>query len=190
MESKGVVFIQRCSWSFSFYFWAQLCLLSFVLEKWFPWLFLATALHEGAHFLLMKQMKVPITRIRFSPGGILLRHSTLLPLKKEAMILLAGPLANLLTSAVLFSFSPIGAQIQAAVGLYQLLPIQGLDGGSLCRLACSEIWTQNQTETFCRVLSKACCLGIFLLAIYAYIRNLCNVWLPLITVGLVIMDEK
>lgn len=110
---------------------------------------IATVVHECGHIVCMYLFSIPPEKVKFNPFGIDIvenvgsKHSY----KKDALIALAGPAANLLTLAVfflLYRFYPnpylyTFCVANGAFAAFNLLPIEPLDGGqALYSLLCSK----------------------------------------------------
>lgn len=136
-------FIKGCRISVSFFFVAAAALLLSLDKSGVAALtFLAAALHEGGHFLMMLRFGVHLSQIRVTPFGIDIEKSRCAErtYQRDALISFAGPLANLLAAA---AFSACGsrfflfATVNLALALFNLLPIEPLDGGqALYSLLC------------------------------------------------------
>lgn len=97
---------------------------------------LAAALHEGGHLLAALLCRVKIQSIRIYPFGAEIRPApSLRSYGKDAVLALAGGAVNLLC-ALLFFHSPdektrFFALSSLTLGLLNLLPVDGLDGGAV-----------------------------------------------------------
>lgn len=98
---------------------------------------LASFLHEGGHIAALLLMERPPQAVTVGACGIrLVPHEQPLAPRRQAVVLLAGPAVNLLAAAVLgvFRCAPAAVAAHAVLGVFNLLPIEALDGGQL--LAC------------------------------------------------------
>lgn len=101
----------------------------------------ACVLHELGHLTAMALLDVPLREIRFCCGGIrLIGEKKLLPSGSELILLLSGPAMNLFCFASLY-FLPAAdvrvklfAVISLLVGIFNLLPLDALDGGGILRI--------------------------------------------------------
>lgn len=89
------------------------------------------AVHEAAHLLFLRAFRLPIYGIDCRLSGILI-HSA--HGRGSFWCELAGPLANLLTGAVLWNVWRMGAVASLVLGTIHLLPIPGTDGAALLRI--------------------------------------------------------
>ncbi len=95
----------------------------------------ATLLHECGHLLAFSLVREPPPRFRAAEGGFRLVSRRPLSPFREAVIAGAGPLANLLSAALLsHSSHPYfaeAAMLHRLTALWNLLPIAELDGARL-----------------------------------------------------------
>ena len=114
---------------------AWLALLAIMLPRAVLWQTLAAALlHESAHLLAMYFTHQRPQSMQVSAAGLCLhmRADELCPLGKHCAVLLSGPLANLLAAAVFLLCGCTGAaRAGLSLGVLNLLPFSGTDGGSL-----------------------------------------------------------
>lgn len=93
---------------------------------------IAVFFHETAHFVAMKKLKCAPSEILLIPGSVRIQSKSNYNLKNDNIVLLCGPLSNILLFAFLYIFGFYrNAAVQLVVGVYNLLPAKGLDGGSI-----------------------------------------------------------
>ena len=95
---------------------------------------LAGLLHESAHLAVMRLCRQRPESMRISAAGLCLRMrgEALCPLPQHCAVLLAGPLANALAGGICLALGeqPFG-YANLSLGMLNLLPFSGTDGGSL-----------------------------------------------------------
>ena len=98
---------------------------------------LATLFHELGHLICMSLFKAKPSEINLTLGTIRIVNNTFTTNNETLLILLAGPLANLILFLVFINFKRLElfAIVNLAVFLFNLLPIEGLDGGSILKLS-------------------------------------------------------
>ncbi len=136
----------------------------------------AIALHECAHLFIMlllrqhvKSMTFYGCGIRICPSGILCSY------RKELLILLAGPFANLSAWCILWmcgcaetSF----ALASLALGIFNLLPCRHLDGGAALRcLLCLMPWERLYAERAASIFACIVLVGAMATAWVAGVQN-------------------
>lgn len=123
----------------------------------------AAAVHEFSHMIFMNIFHCPPQEITASLKGVIIvggRHAS--P-KEEFFILLAGPLSNLcLAAAFHFAGQALNrgaaisaAVVQSAVGIFNLLPISGLDGGSLLLIILETLVSPEKAKLSAKLTSIA-----------------------------------
>jgi stage IV sporulation protein FB len=127
---------------------------------------LAAALHELGHLSVMTLLRVKPLKIQFNPCGIDIIKSccTGHSYRKDIMVSLAGPGINLLIAMFLACFHiPATLFIIAnlAMGLFNLLPIEPLDGGqALYCILCTRFGADRSSRivaivSFCVIVPLA-----------------------------------
>ncbi len=130
----------------------------------------ACLLHECGHLLMMYALRQSVRQVTCYGVGIQIRaESCLYPLWQDLLVLLAGPVCNLLAAAGLwFCFgSGIMMWMQLGTGLLNLLPFRQLDGGAALRILLTERWERLLTVV-CVLLAAA---GVF----YGMAEHITNV---------------
>lgn len=111
------------------------------------WLLLAALVHEAGHWLalLATNNGVLQLRLRGCCAQIVPCYRRLPSLRQELTILAAGPLAGIVLAALLKPFVPRFATISLLLSVFNLLPVRGLDGGSMLRLIYSAMFGAEKT---------------------------------------------
>lgn len=156
------------------HFSAVLCaaalLLVFPLGAVLP-AFFAALLHECAHLAAVRLCRGSVISIRIFPFGADIRTLPMPPLR-ECAVCAAGSVANLIAY---FCFRTVYAPFAVdclALGLLNLLPVQGLDGGSIVQNLLLFTSPVDRAETVSFVLSFC---TLFLLWVFAaYLILCCN----------------
>jgi len=100
-------------------------------------LLLAVTLHELSHAGVARLFKITNMKIVFLPIGefVVLKNFEMLELHKKLIIVLAGPLFNIITAVIFWNTQFRNfAGLNLALGLFNLLPLHPLDGGRLVGL--------------------------------------------------------
>jgi len=108
------------------------------------YIILSAVLHEIAHIYAMKKCGLDIKEIALKPFGIniKIKDGKYIAYKKEILIALAGPIANLLAAIIVFLFNIFIYRFEAGVfivvvnlllAFLNLLPIDRLDGGEILK---------------------------------------------------------
>ncbi|MBQ7336892.1 MAG: hypothetical protein IJW40_00385 [Clostridia bacterium] len=153
---------------------------------------LAISFHGLGHISAALACGVRTRKIRFSATGLRLEMGEgIFPsYNTELIIALGGPLGNLLGNALLLFLSYIlrhgegGASLLALcqdtvplslfLGIWNLLPIEGFDGGRMLRCLLSKRPCRMSLPTIDRILaasSAGCFLTLWVLAVYLLLRT-------------------
>ena len=96
-----------------------------------PTLF-SVILHEAAHLFILLTFGCKIRKIKFTIGEIGIEYITPPDKTSSILSLLAGPITNLIVSYFFFCFGfELLFGLNLILGIVNLLPIIGLDGGSI-----------------------------------------------------------
>lgn len=137
---------------------------------------LSILLHESGHILAMLIYKSKVTYIKISPFDlkIITGERTVSVLHKEVLITLAGPAANLLMFLIFININSTFAQINMALGLFNLIPCASLDGGQIIYLLLSERITAKTCENIVFVLSLITLIPVFVFGILMLLQSKYN----------------
>lgn len=134
---------------------------------------LTASLHEAGHMATLFFCKVKIrTLVLGLFGGTLILEKKLISYPKEAAVALSGPLVNIFISAALFFVLRRGFDADiffvflsnASYGIFNLLPIAGLDGGCAITALLSLKGDLYGSERIVGVISH---LTLFLMAAFS-----------------------
>ena len=110
---------------------------------------LACLLHESAHLLMIALTGQKPALLRISAAGLRLEMQApaLCPTGSLALILCAGPAANLLAAGCfLLHGAPESAAANLSLALFNLLPFRSTDGGSLLDALTEHRFIRSQPE--------------------------------------------
>lgn len=105
------------------------------------WCLAASLMHETGHVLAVLLMQRQPVRVELGAFGMrmLQADTAAMGYRRQMAVLLAGPLVNLASAGLLFAAGQAGLVmgIHLVIGLFNLLPIEPLDGGQalFCLLA-------------------------------------------------------
>lgn len=137
--------------------------------------------HELGHFLFLKIFNWNVDKIYLYPFGGCVKFNEKInkPLYQELLIMLMGPIFQLLFFLLLFHFHEQGLLSYRNYLLYQnynntllifnLLPIYPLDGGKLLNILMQYLFPYKRSNSFIIILSY---MGIILLLFYSKNINL------------------
>ena len=125
-------------------------------------LLLAVLLHEGGHLLCALLLGWRRPSIHLGPAGVALRYEGIHPPWQEVLVCLSGPMANFVTVVLccwlLYSANAEGRVLLcrtllfycAGLGVVNLLPIHGMDGGGILEGICEQLFLPDRAYRICR----------------------------------------
>lgn len=138
-----------------------------------PLVLLSALCHELGHLFVLWCLHVPVERLTLSPLGAVITapEQEKLSYGRELLAVLAGPAVNLLLSLLLARLCKdyLFAGANAILGVYNLLPIDGLDGGRALFLLlswCTEPFTALRVARAVNLIVMALLLGASVLLLY------------------------
>ncbi len=144
--------------------------------------FLGAAIHEAAHLAAMFFLGYKPSAIRFVVGGINIEEVLPKTRLEDAVILFAGPVANLICFLI---FGDLFAAVNLLMFIYNMLPLTNLDGGRLIILALNKRLRMKTIRRIMTVLTVAiAAIIICVFALLARNGNL-NYTLPIFALYLI-----
>lgn len=136
--------------------------------KWICSWLLALAVHELSHCAAVIACGAEIQSIRFSLfGAQIIAHPN--TAGKEIFCSFAGPVGGLLL-LFLHNILPITALCAAVHSVYNLLPLQYLDGGGALSAFMHVIFKKERADAVCKFIDKATRMILFGIALYLSYR--------------------
>lgn len=128
---------------------------------------LAAGAHELGHYLAIDLSGARVTKLTVTAAGAKMKVEGRLSYGRELICAAAGPTVNLL--AAMFAAKLMGARgyvfagINVVLGVLNLLPVSGLDGGRCLLCAVSCLFGPVAGERICRRVSRgAVAVGLLL----------------------------
>lgn len=141
----------------------------------------AAFLHESGHFLVLCIMKNRPEKIMLNAAGVEMsnRDGIKLSLQQEIFAALAGPLSNFLTALfllILYRFSPqdylvFNAGTNICLGIFNLLPIETLDGGRILYFALAIRFDLPKAEKYIHTVSLILTVILLVFGIFLFFRT-------------------
>lgn len=159
----------------SYLFCATLCIMMLCDRTglFIPML-ISVFIHESGHLLLMWIYDCVPTEIKLIPGSVQI-CAPVCDGKPSVLISIAGPLANIIVFAVVFvssimfrdSYYINFALVNLIYGVFNLLPLAGLDGGS----ALEEVLIKKKGADFARktLNTVTVCAAVFTLSVAVFL---------------------
>ena len=143
-----------------------------------PTLF-AVIVHEAAHlFVMWVQDSAPLS-IRLIPASVQINQKFSFSPKNDILIAAAGPVANLTLSACLyFNYAAFGnltvlyySLLNLIIGGFNLLPVRGLDGGTILYTLICKFWGEAKAALIMRLVTLILAVAVIFVAVTFNILN-------------------
>ena len=157
-----------------------------------PTLF-AVLIHETGHLFAMWASDCAPKEIRLIPASVQIIEKYGTPSKKQAWIIISGPLANIAIGAALYinfylnssRFSAVFALLNAVMAIFNLLPVSGLDGGRLIELLLSLKIGDYAAGRTVNIITIIMAIVLFFIGIMLVIRGNANLSVFIVALYLV-----
>lgn len=151
----------------------------------------ASLLHECGHFAVMSAVHDVPKRVCFGVFGVRVERNegSVTGYLSQAAVSVGGPLGNVVCAMLLYVCCGRcdGVWIHLTLGLFNLLPVEGLDGGeALYRLLCSFI-NERCAHRFVRWLSVMILLPVTSLGFFLLFQSGSNVSLMILSLYLIFL---
>ena len=177
----------------SFLFCAVLCFMLAVDRTGLiiPTLF-AVFIHESGHMLAMWAADCQPKSIRLIPTSVQIIRGFSTKRGGEVAIAFCGPLANLVVFGALLAnyfifkseLSLTFSLLNLVIAVFNLMPVSGLDGGTLLCFAISYFTDVYRAERIVRIVTAVFAFVVFLLGIYLWVSGTVNISVFIVAVYL------
>lgn len=151
-------------------------------------LLIATLAHELGHLVCMSLLKAKPSEINLTLGTIRIVNNTFTTNNETLLILLAGPLANLALFLVFINLKGLElfAIINLVIFLFNLLPIEGLDGGSILRLSLRIKHTEKFADRVLFAITMVFSAILIFVFTYLLLNGTVNYSIPILILYLIV----
>ncbi len=133
---------------------------------------LAVLIHEAGHLLCSKILAVKLKKIEYETLRAIIETEEE-GMYEKFLILIWGPLSNLISSAFVFCFfkdqTIIFPYISFFLAVINLLPISKLDGGQIAEIVLLKLFSEKG-RTIAAVLSDVCIISVFLFSSFRMLK--------------------
>lgn len=156
---------------------------------------LASLMHESGHVAVLWLGGRPPREVTVGVCGIrLVPHPNPLPFVWHVCMLCAGSAVNLLFACVLYCLHApmLAVATHAVLGVFNLLPVEALDGGQVLRCFLSARWEETVVHRTVRAVSVLVLLPLATVGFWLLL-NACNPTLLLVSsylIARVFTDER
>lgn len=147
-----------------------------------PTLF-AIILHEIGHLFAMWVLDCPPKSIRLIPASVQITRTITSRYSKDIWIAIAGPLVNLVLFGTLYfnylafknEITLIYALLNLIIAVFNLLPVAGLDGGTVLYILVAQKSDINKAALTLKIITAVLAAAVFVLAVTLTVRGKVNV---------------
>lgn len=149
---------------------------------------LAAMAHEVGHLLCMVILNAKPDEIVLNPGTIRIVKNSITTNNETLLILLSGPVINLMIFLICINFQAVKlfAVINLVLFIFNLLPIEGLDGGSILKLALKLKHSEKYAEKVLFIITLFFASGLIFAFIYLVMNGRVNYSLPILFLYLIL----
>lgn len=160
-----------------------------------PTLF-AIIVHEAAHLFVMWVLECAPLSVRLIPASVQINQRFSFSAKNDVLIAAAGPAANLILSACLyFNYAAFGdftvlcySLLNLIIGCFNLLPVKGLDGGTLLFTLLCKLKGQDKAALYMRIVTLILAAAVIIIAVTLTLRRKFNISIYIVGIYLFIMS--
>lgn len=154
----------------------------------------AVFIHESGHLLAMWAADCQPKVIRLIPTSVQIIRGFSSKKYSELAITICGPAANLVVFGVFWVNSIIFkneeslkfAILNLVIAMFNLLPISGLDGGTLLSLFLAKFTDIYKAESIVRIITVIFAFIAFLLGVYLWVSGTVNISVFIVAVYLAV----
>lgn len=176
----------------SFWFFAAIGFFVFFRTSTLFWYFaMPVIIHELGHVMAIYLCGSEVSELNFKIFGIdMVKADIPLSYTKEIIINIAGVIINLVTAGVIYFGAPhtmrslLLSAVNLTVGIFNLLPLQSLDGGAVVKLICEKYGYSEQSYIITKVSSIILLLPMLAVSLYFAFGPQRNFSLLIITIYL------
>ena len=142
----------------------------------------STLIHETGHLIAMKIFKAYPSEISLNLGTIRILNNAIVTNNENLLILLFGPLANLAFFLIFINIESfkLFAIINLALFIFNLLPIEGLDGGSILKLALRFRFSEQKVDRILFIITLLFAAALIFVFVFLLFGGRLNFSIPIL----------
>lgn len=154
----------------------------------------AVLFHETGHLLAMWALDCNPKRVKLIPASVQITMPFARNFRNDIIIAVCGPIVNFILFGVLY-FNYLAfhnettlyyALINLLIGLFNSLPVKGLDGGTVLFTLLARKWDINKAALTVKLITLLAALSVIILAIILTVNKKFNPTLYIIGIYLLI----
>lgn len=156
----------------------------------------AVFMHETGHLFAMWLLKCSPKQIRLVPASVQIVQKFVAKPKNDIIIALSGPLANILLFILFYInyikfqniFTLYYALINLLIGIFNLIPVTGLDGGTILFNLLIKRCSVDRAMLTVKIITLLIAVIILFFGVYLAFRGKANISLFIIGIYLLVMN--
>lgn len=152
--------------------------------------------HETAHLFIMWVLDAAPKRIKLIPASVQISTSISKRYRNDILVSLAGPLVNLILFGTLYLnylfyeniLTLYYALLNLVIGLFNLIPVAGLDGGNILFSLLCKYKDINKATLIMKFITIIIALTVIIIAVMLTIKGKLNISLYIMGIYLFIMS--
>ena len=156
----------------------------------------AVIMHEIGHLFAMWLLECAPKRIKLIPASIQITSPFSKGYRNDIIIAVCGPLTNFVIFFALYAnymvfnnkITLYYALLNLIIGLFNSLPVKGLDGGTILFSLLVKKLEYNKAMLILRFITLAVALALIISAIYFTVKGKVNLSLYIIGIYLIVMS--
>lgn len=156
--------------------------------------FFAVLMHEIGHLFIMWVLDCTPKSIRVIPASVQIVNSFSRGYKNDILIAFSGPLVNILLFSVLYynylcfknEFTLHFALLNLLIGIFNLLPVKGLDGGTILFSLLCKFIDIDRAAWIVKIITVIFATAIIILAVLLSVNGKMNLSLYIMGIYLLI----
>ncbi len=159
-----------------------------------PTLFSVTV-HEAAHLFTMWVLDCAPKSVRLIPASVQINSKFSFRYKNDVLIAITGPAANILLFICLyFNYAAFGnmsvlifALLNLIYGIFNLLPVKGLDGGTILNAVLCKFKGPDKAAVIMKIITLSLAVAVIFVAVTLTFRYRLNISIYIVGIYLLIM---
>lgn len=156
----------------------------------------AIIMHETGHLFVMWLLECSPKRIKLIPASVQITAPFGKRYRNDILIAVSGPAVNIVLFLTLyFNFLAFGNKItlyfsllNLVIGLFNLLPVKGLDGGTILFCILEKSKGPDKAAVILKIITLVLAVAIILAAITLTVRGKINISIYIMGIYLLIMS--
>ena len=144
-------------------------------SSYLPVLILSVAIHEFGHVVIARLCGIELSELKLGIfGASIIPRRNIFSYKKEILLCLGGPAFNFLSAFLFYHLRKDPNSLflisSLSLGILNLFPIQGFDGGRIFEAFLCLLLTPQKSEVIIKTTSFFCLFILWIISVYLLIK--------------------